>query len=133
MHVVRNRAHVVEELGVHRPPLVGVPHRLADQLRAGGGHGVLERELLAVKTDEAQSFVPHAALVGGFGRAGKPPLVDPAAFGTVRVQIVGMQLEPAAGMQEAARDPSRGQPQQSPASLQGFFQYGSHRGALNHV
>ena len=50
MHVVRNRAHVVEELGVDRPPLVRVPHRLADQSRAGRGHGVLKREMLSLES-----------------------------------------------------------------------------------
>ena len=53
------------------------------------------------KRDVAQAFVRHAAFVGGFGRAGKPALVDAAAIRTVGVPIVRMQLDALARMQKA--------------------------------
>ena len=44
VHVVGDRAEVVEELAVDRPLLVLLPDRLADHLGAVGGDGVLEGE-----------------------------------------------------------------------------------------
>ena len=133
MHVVGDRPHVVEEFRVHRPPLVGVPHGLADERGTLGGHGVLERELLAVKADETEAFVPDATLIGGFRRAGKPPLVDSAALRAIGVQVAGMKLETAAGVQEATGNPGRRESQQSPVHRQGLLHYVRHCRALNHV
>ena len=42
VHVVRDGAHVVEELREDRPALVLLPHRLADQPRPGLGDGIAE-------------------------------------------------------------------------------------------
>ena len=88
-------------------------HRLADELRAGFGDRVAQQKLLALELAEAQPFVPHAAFVGGFGRAGEPALVDAAAMGAVGVPIVGMQLDPLAGMQKRPRHPGGREPQQA--------------------
>ena len=93
-------------------------HGVADEPRAGFGDRVAEQKLFAVELAEAEAFVPHAAFVGGFGRAGEPALVDAAAMGAVGVPIVGMQLDPLAGMQKRARHPGRRQPQQSFAGVE---------------
>ena len=80
-------------------------HRLADELRAGLGDGIAQQELLAFELAEAEAFVPHAAFVGGFGRAGEPALVDAAAVRAVGVPIVGVQLDPLARDAETTAAP----------------------------
>ena len=112
MHVMRDRAHVVEEFRIDGPTLVAIEQRFADQPRASLGHGVAERESLAVEEHVAQPFIGRAVLVGGFGRAAEPAFVDPAAMCAERVPIVGMQFDPLAGMQETAGNPSGSKPQQ---------------------
>ena len=119
VHVVRNRAHVVEEFRIHGPALVAIEHRLADQPRPGFGHGVAEHESLAFEEHIAQPFVGRAIFVGRFGGAGEPTLVDAAAMGAEGIPIVGMQLDPFAGMQEAAGNPSGREPQQALAGIEG--------------
>ena len=85
---------------------------------AGFGHRVAQRETLAFERDVAQPFVGRAIFVGRFGRAGEPALVDAAAMGAVSVPIGRGELDPLAGMQEAARHPGGSQPQQPAAGVQ---------------
>ena len=122
VHVVRDGAHVVEELRVDRPAFVFLPDRLADDARSGLLDGVLQQEPLAFEHAVAQPFVGRAAFVGGLGGAGEPPLVDAAPMRAQGVPIGWGQLDPLAGVQEVARHPGRRQPQQSPARLQGTAQ-----------
>jgi hypothetical protein len=118
VHVVRDRPHVVEELGVHRPAVVLFEHGLADQLLAAFGHGVGQSETLTLDRHVAQAFVRRAVFVRRFGRAGKPPLVDAAAVSAVGIPVARGQLDPLAGMQEAARHPGGRKPQQALAGVQ---------------
>ncbi len=84
--------------------------------RAALGHGLLQSKTLPARHDIAQPFVGRAVLVGGRGGGGEPALVDAAAVQAEGVEIVGMELEPLARLQEGARHPARGQAQQ-PAAL----------------
>ena len=117
VHVVRDGAHVVEELRVDRPALVLLPDCLADDPRPGLLDGVAEQEPLALEDAVAQALVGGPALVGGLGRAGEPPLVDAAAMRAQGVPVGRGQLDPLAGMQEVARHPGGRQPQQAPAGV----------------
>ena len=118
MHVMGDRPHVVEELAVDRPLAVLFPDIEPDDSSAQSAHGIFQRKTLAVVDHVAQAFVRRRALVcGGRGRA-EPSLVDAAPVGSERVVIVGMQLDPATRMQEGARNPVRGQTQNSLAGLQ---------------
>src|SRR2546423_169698 len=60
--------------------------------------------------------MPDAAFVSCFRRAGKPPFINTAALRAIGVQILRMQLDPAARMEKAPRHPGWGQSQQ-PLSL----------------
>ena len=68
--------------------------------------------------DVAQPFVGGRALVGGGGGRGEPALVDAAAVGPERVEVLRGQLEPAARHQERARHPGRGEPQDALAGFE---------------
>ena len=60
---------------------------------AGFGHGVAQRELARLRSSTvAQAFVRRAVVVGRFGGAGKPALVDSAAVGAVGIPIAGCSL-----------------------------------------
>ena len=111
VHVVRDRPQVVEKLAVDRPALVGVPQIAADHLGAEDLDGVFERELVGAVHDVAESLVGGCSLVGGRGRRGEPALVDAAAVGAQRVEVLACQLESAARHQERTRHPGRSQPQ----------------------
>jgi hypothetical protein len=113
VHVVRYGAHVVEELRVHRPLAVPLPESLADQGRAALGDGLPQRAALAADHRVGKALVRRAIVVCGLGRRGEPSLVDAAAVEAEGVRVVGMQLEPQAGLQERTRHPTRGEPQQA--------------------
>ena len=113
VHVMGDRPHVVEELRVDGPLLVAVPDLLADELRGPLADGITQEEPLAVEHAPRQSLVGHAALGGGFGRAGEPPLVDAATVEAVGVVVVGVEADPLAGMEEAPRHPGGRQPEDS--------------------
>ena len=106
MHVVRDRAHVVEELRVDRPLLVFLPDRFADERAAAFGDGLLEREAVLADDDVAEAFVGRAVFVGGGRGGGEPAFVDAAAVQAVGVEVVGVELEPLAGLEEGARHPA---------------------------
>ena len=118
VHVVGDRAEVVEELGVDRPFLVLRPEGVADQLRAVRVDGVLEGELVAVGDDVAQPLVGGRAVVGGGSRRTEPALVDPSTVGPQRVEVLRGQLETSARHQEGTGDPGRGQPQDAFARVE---------------
>ena len=88
VHVVRDRAQVVEELAVDGPLLVGVPEPGPDHLGSVEADGVAEGEFLAAVNDVAQTLVRGCALVGRRGRRGEPAFVDAAPMGPQRVEIV---------------------------------------------
>ena len=125
VHVVRDRAHVVEELRVDRPLLVLVPDRLADERCAALGHRVLQGEAASPADDVAQAFVGRAVVVGGRRGGGEPALVDAAAIEAEGVEVVGMQLEPLARLQERARHPAGGEAQQAAVVLERAFHQGA--------
>ncbi len=91
VHVVRDRAHVVEELRVDRPLLVLAPDGVADDVAAQFRHGVCEREALAGMNDVAEPFIGRAVVVGGGRGRGEPALVDAAAVQAEGVEIVRVQ------------------------------------------
>ena len=78
----------------------------------------LSRNSWPSKPAEALPFVPHPALVGGIGRAGKPAFVDAPTLGPIGIPIARREFDALARMQEAARHPRGGQPQQSRARVQ---------------
>ncbi len=88
---------------------------------------------LAFELAEAQPFVPHAAFVRGFGGAGEPAFVDAAAMCAVGVPIVGVQLDPLAGMQKRPRHPRGRQPQQPLAGIECALQNRANVVLLNEV
>jgi hypothetical protein len=100
VHVVRDGAHVVEELRVHRPLLVLVPDRVADDLPAQLTDRVGQRQPSAAVDDVAESLVRRAVVVGGGRGRSEPPLVDAAAVEAEGVQVVGVELEPLARLEE---------------------------------
>jgi len=126
VHVVRDRPHVVEELGVHGPALVLVPQRLAHHANAGLGHGVPEQKLLALERAEAQALVPDTAFVRRLGRAAEPAFVDAAAGTAVSIVVVGVQFDALARMEKTTWNPGGCQPQQSAAGIQGPIQHFRH-------
>ena len=69
-------------------------------------------------------FVVRAIVVRGFGGGGEPALVDAAAVESERVQIIGVEFQPFAGLQKGARHPARGESQQSPGRGKGAFHQG---------
>ena len=117
VHVVRNRPHVVKELGIDRPAVVLVENRFADDVAAAFGDSILQQKLLPFEQTEAEPFVPHSAFVRRFGGAAEPTLVDPAPVGTESVIIARVQLDSASGVQERSRHPGRRQSQQTIAGV----------------
>ena len=81
----------------------------AEQQIAGAIDGVAQEEARAVRLpDVAQPLVRRCAgTVVGVRRGREPPFVDAAAIAAERVEIVGMELETAAGDHERARHPAR--------------------------
>ena len=124
MHVEWDGAHVVEKLGEHRPAPIFLVNRRTDQPRPHFCDGVFERESLLLKEDEAQTFVPDAAVVGGFNRASQPALVDSTAVGAVGIEMIRMKTKPAAWMEETARHPGRSESQNSVAGFERSLEAG---------
>ena len=125
VHVVRDRPHVVEELRVHRPAAVLLPDRLADDASRRSPRRPARRVKRSLADHAvAQALVRHAAFVGGLGGGGEPALVNAAAVGAVGVDVVRVQLDAQAGLEERARHPGGRQAQQAAGVLQGGFDEG---------
>jgi len=81
------------------------------------GDGILELEPLSLEGDVAEPLVRFTVFVRRFRRATEPTLVDTTAMSAIGVPVAGRELDALAGMQEAARHPGGGQPQQSTAGV----------------
>ena len=94
VHVVRDGAHVVEELRVDRPALVLLPHRLADDPRPGLGHGVAEQEPLALEDARSSALRRGArsslaaSVVLANQRSSMPPRCVPRAYQSVGASLI---------------------------------------------
>ncbi len=75
--------------------------------------GLLQREAVPAHDDIAEAFVRRAVFVGRGRGGGEPAFVDAAAIQAVGVEIVGMQLEALARLEERARHPARREPEQA--------------------
>ena len=67
VHVVGDRAHVVEELAVDGPTLVLVPQPAADHLRAVSSDQITQLELLAFEKNVTESLVFLTIIISRFG------------------------------------------------------------------
>jgi hypothetical protein len=124
VHVMGNRSHIVEELGVDGPALVLVPHFLPDEAGAFGHHRFQQGEAFAIVDHVAEAFVVRAVVVAGFRSGREPALVDAAAMRAQGVIIVGMELKALAGHQEGSGHPARGQAEDAFARLDGGLHIG---------
>src|SRR5438128_910019 len=118
MHVMRDRAHVVEEFGIDWPLLVLPPDRLADNSSAEFLNRIFERKSFAAVDSVAETFIGRAVIIGGRCGAAEPALINAASVQTKRVQILRVELEALAGLEERSRHPAWREAQQSA----GFFQ-----------
>ena len=100
MHVMRDRAHVVEELRVDGPLAVLVPDGIADDLALEFVDCISQQELLAASDDVGQTFIPVAIVVRRFGRRAEPAFIDAAPMHAEGVVVIRMQLEPTSRLQE---------------------------------
>ena len=66
--------------------------------------------------------MPDATFVGRFGGACKPTFIDSAAIGAESIEVVGVELDSSPWVQEASRDPGRGQSKDAIAGVEGFVQ-----------
>ena len=80
VHVVRDRTHVVEELGIHRPLPILLPDGGANECRAAFGDCLLKGEALPACDDIAKALVWRAVFVGGGGGGCKPAFVSESAL-----------------------------------------------------
>ena len=74
-----------------------------------------EREALLADDDVTQAFVGRAIFIGGGRGGGEPAFVDAAAVQAEGVEIVGMQLEAFARLEEGAGHPAGREAQQAAA------------------
>ena len=123
VHVVRDRAHVVEELAEQVPALLALHDGRPEQRIAGLVHRVLEEEAASVvEPYVAQAFVWwRAGSVVRVGRRREPPLVDAAAMRPARVEVVRMELQPSARDHEGAGHPAGLETENSPTGAQRGF------------
>ena len=119
MHVMRDRSHVVEELTEDVPPAflrhdVGANQRVTRHV-----DGLLQLESLSrVETHITQTLVSgRPRPVVGVRRRGKPALVDAAAMRAERIEVIGMQAQPAARLHERARNPAGFEPENPVAGI----------------
>ena len=121
VHVVRNRPHVVEKLRVHRPLAILIPDRLSNQHRTALGDCLSQREPGIARHHITEALVLSPVLVRRRRRGSKPTLVNPAPVQPKRVEIVRMQLQTLAGLQERTRHPARGQLQKTARFCKGVL------------
>jgi hypothetical protein len=95
VHVMGQRALVVEELGINGPAAVTVPHLVAQQPGAQVGYHILEQHLLWVVViavnNVAQALVGRCqGAVISLGRRREPAFVDAAAVRAKRIVVFGV-------------------------------------------
>ena len=107
MHVVRNGSHVVEKLAQDIPPTFAFHHVGAKQQIAGHLDGILQQESFPRSwMNVAQPLVRRGfGTVCSLGRRGEPALVNSATMAAEGVEIIGMQLQPAARNHKGTRHP----------------------------
>ena len=113
VHVVRDRTHVVEKLGVDGPLPIFLPDGGANKFGAEFGDGLLQREAHVVDDDVRETFVRRPIIVRCFGGRSEPALVDAAAVKTECIEIIRVKLETFPGLQERAWHPARGEAQEA--------------------
>jgi hypothetical protein len=105
--MVRNRAHVVEELAEQIPALVARHRLCAEQQVAGLFDRRFQQEARAGVPDVTEAFIRgRARAVVRVRGGGEPALVDAAAVGAECIQIVRMQPEAASRVHERSRHPA---------------------------
>jgi hypothetical protein len=98
--VVGDRAHIVEELGVYRPPLVFVPDPIADELAPERVDRVTKRKPLALMDHITQTFVVLTIIVSRFGRRSKPSFIDPASVLSEGIIVIRMEFDASSRLQK---------------------------------
>src|ERR1700736_5680324 len=98
MHVMPDRAHVVEEFAQQVPSALALDHIRAQQKIARRLHSLLEKKPFpSVEPHITQPLIWQGlGTIGSFRRRAKPALIDAAAVSSECVQIIGMQLQPSA-------------------------------------
>src|SRR6185369_11779944 len=127
MHVMRDRPEVVEELAQQVPAAFALHHGRAKQQVARFVDERFEQEPRALSgPDVTEALVfRRSPPVGRVRRRREPSFVDAAAMSAERIEIVGMQFQPAARNQEGARHPTRFQPQYPGPRADGVLACGS--------
>ena len=100
VHVMRDRSHVVEELGIDRPLLVFLPDRTADDLRTKLRDNIAQQKTLSIMNDRAESFVDCAIVIGSFSCRTEPSLIDSTSVKSECIQIIWMKFQSLARLQE---------------------------------
>jgi hypothetical protein len=93
VHVVRDRAHVVEEFGIDRPLLVLVQIDSPMIAAPSSATASASVQRWPAWTTVAESFVRRAIVVGGGRGRAEPALVDPAAVQPEGVQVLRVEFE----------------------------------------
>ena len=119
MHVVRDRAHIVEELRVNGPTPIFSPDRFPNDVPARLLDRVDQREPSIAGHTIAQSFIRRPIFISCGCCRTEPTFIDPATIESVSVQIVRMKLKPPSGLQVGPRHPAWRKAQQPTAFLKG--------------
>jgi len=100
VHVQRDRAHVVEELGINGPATIFFPDGFAHERSAAVGHGLAEGKSLFADDTVAEAFVRNTSFISSFRGGSKPALIDAAAVGAVGVGVIRMKFDAQARLEE---------------------------------
>ena len=114
---MRDRSHVVEELGIDRPLLVFLPDRTADDLRAKLRDNIAQQKTFSIMNDRAESFVDCAIVISSFSCRTEPSLVDSTSVKSECIQIIWMKFQSLARLQKRSWNPRRRKSQYSIASV----------------
>src|SRR5581483_10613637 len=110
MKVMRNRAEVIEEFTVDRPPMITAPDIFADQSLAFSLDCVLQAEPLTLEFHETETFIRRAVLVHGKRRGRNPTLINSSPLRTIRIDIARVQLQSSSRNKVGSRNPGRREP-----------------------